>query len=158
MQRPRLCAGKRPSGAGRPVENAGRPPHDQEGLSGALGPAAGKYGRLFSENDIMSDLPVDPFAAGGLEAFAAEFRAGRVTSEAVTRAYLERIEKLEGRPVAFESDAADSATATARARDALIKTGADLGPLMGVPIAIKDVFVISGMPAPRVGSNLELPG
>lgn len=105
----------------------------------------------------MSDLPVDPFAAGGLEAFAAEFRAGRVTSEAVTRAYLERIEKLDARLGAFESVAADSAIATARAMDALIKTGADLGPLMGVPIAIKDVFVISGMPAPRVGSNLELP-
>src|SRR5690606_41955196 len=95
MQRPRLCAGKRPSGAGRPVENAGRPPHDQEGLSGALGPAAGKYGRLFSENDIMSDLPVDPFAAVGLEAFAAEFRSGRVTSGSDTLSYLELIENLD---------------------------------------------------------------
>lgn len=105
----------------------------------------------------MNDLPVDPFSEGGLEQFAKDFRAGKVTSEAVTKTYLARIEKLDAKLQAFESIAKDSAIATAKAMDLLIKSGTDLGPLMGVPIAVKDVFLISGMPKPHVGSNMQLP-
>ena len=105
----------------------------------------------------MSDIPLDPFNENGLEGFAKDFRAGKVTSEEVTRIYLERIEKLDAKLQAYESVAAENALATARAMDLLIKSGTDLGPLMGVPVAIKDVFLISQMPRPRVGSNMELP-
>jgi aspartyl-tRNA(Asn)/glutamyl-tRNA(Gln) amidotransferase subunit A len=105
----------------------------------------------------MNELPVDPFAQRGLEGFAEDFRAGNITSEAVTRQYLERIQKLDPKLGAFESVAAESAIATAKAMDLLIQTGTDLGPLMGVPVAIKDVFVIANMPAPKVGSNATLP-
>lgn len=109
-------------------------------------------------NDLpVKDLPTDPFSQGGLEQFAQDFREGKVTSEAVTRAYLARIDKLDPKLEAFESVATDSALATAKAMDLLIKSGTDLGPLMGVPIAIKDVFLIAGMPAPHVGSNMKLP-
>ncbi|NYT65413.1 amidase [Alcaligenaceae bacterium] len=105
----------------------------------------------------MNDLPLDPFSEGGLEGFAKDFRAGKTTSEAVTKVYLERIQALDTKLGAFENVAADSALATARAMDLLIQAGTDLGPLMGVPVAIKDVFVISGMPKPKVGSNITLP-
>ncbi|PLC52126.1 amidase [Pollutimonas nitritireducens] len=105
----------------------------------------------------MKDLPLDPFSESGLEGFAKDFRAGKVTSEEVTKIYLERIEKLDSKLQAYESVAAESALATARAMDLLIKSGTDLGPLMGVPVAIKDVFLISHMPRPHVGSNMELP-
>jgi len=105
----------------------------------------------------MSNLPVDPFQARGLEGFAQDFRAGKVTSEAVTKLYLERIKALDPKLGAFESVATESALATARAMDLLIQSGTDLGPLMGVPVAIKDVFVIANMPAPKVGSNAPLP-
>ena len=105
----------------------------------------------------MTDLPVDPLAAGGITQFAKDFREGKVTSEAVTRSYLTRIEKLDTKFQAFESVATETALATAKAMDALMQTGTDLGPLMGVPVAIKDVFVIAGMPKPHVGSNMALP-
>lgn len=105
----------------------------------------------------MSDLPLDPCKEHGLEGFAKDFRAGKVTSEAVTKIYLERIQKLDPKLGAFESVATESALATARAMDLLIQSGTDLGPLMGVPVAVKDVFVISNMPAPKVGSNAPLP-
>ncbi|MVW79036.1 amidase [Bordetella sp. 02P26C-1] len=105
----------------------------------------------------MSDLPVDPFAERGLEGFAQDFRAGKVTSEAVTRQYLERIKQLDPKLGAFETVAGESAIATARAMDLLMQSGTDLGPLMGVPVAIKDVFVIANMPGPKVGSNITLP-
>lgn len=105
----------------------------------------------------MNTLVADPFEEGGLEQFAKDFRAGKVTSEAVTTAYLQRIEALDPKLQAFESVAKDSALATAKAMDMLIKSGTDLGPLMGVPIAVKDVFLIAGMPKPHVGSNMQLP-
>lgn len=105
----------------------------------------------------MNDLPLDPLKERGLEGFAQDFRAGKVTSEEVTQAYLERIERLDGKLGAYEYVAADTALATARAMDLLIKSGTDLGPLMGVPVAVKDVFRIAQMPGPFVGSNLQLP-
>jgi aspartyl-tRNA(Asn)/glutamyl-tRNA(Gln) amidotransferase subunit A len=39
--------------------------------------------------------------------------------------------------------------------DRLLATGTDLGPLMGVPIAIKDLFTVSGMPT-TAGSDLDI--
>lgn len=105
----------------------------------------------------MSDLPQDPFIERSLEDFAKSFRAGTITSEAVTKAYLARIEQLDGKLGAFEYVAADTALAAARAMDALIQAGTDLGPLMGVPVAIKDVFNVTNMPKPKVGSNTKIP-
>lgn len=105
----------------------------------------------------MSDLPLDPFGKGGLEGFAKDFREGKVTSEAVTRSYIERIKKLDPKLGAYEATAFDSALSTAKAMDMLIQSGTDLGPLMGVPIAVKDVFIIANMPRPKVGSNTQVP-
>ena len=105
----------------------------------------------------MNDLPADPFEDGGLETFAQGFRAGTVTSTAVTQAYLERIAALDPKWGAFEYVSSDTALNTAKAMDLLIQSGTDLGPLMGVPVAIKDVFQITGMPKPHVGSNMQLP-
>jgi aspartyl-tRNA(Asn)/glutamyl-tRNA(Gln) amidotransferase subunit A len=105
----------------------------------------------------MNGLIDDPFSGKGLEGFAMDFRAGKMTSEAVTKIYLERIDRLDPKLQAFEHVATESALATARAMDMLIENGTDLGPLMGVPIAIKDVFMIRGMPPPRVGSNMNMP-
>ncbi|MFA7668326.1 MAG: amidase [Burkholderiaceae bacterium] len=102
-------------------------------------------------------VPGDPLSSIGLEGFVQAFRAGTVTSEQVTRAYLDRIEALDGKLGAFQHVAAESAIATARAMDALRESGVWLGPLMGVPIGIKDIFVIDGMPGPKVGSRMELP-
>src|SRR5690606_39801694 len=50
------------------------------------------------------------------------------------------------------------ALATARAMDALRAAGTDLGPLMGVPVAVKDVFAIDGFPTPTAGSLMDFSG
>ncbi|RTZ41558.1 amidase [Candidimonas sp. SYP-B2681] len=104
-----------------------------------------------------ADHLADPLAYRGLAGFAEDFRAGRVTSLAVTQAYLARIDAWDGKLGAFQHVAHASALATAKAIDALYAAGTYLGPLMGVPVAIKDVFTIHGMPAPKVGSRMQLP-
>ena len=103
----------------------------------------------------MTTLPSDPLAEGGIGNFAEQLRAGGVTCEQATRAYLARIEALDGRLGTFQHVAADAALATARAMDALLASGTDLGPLMGVPVGVKDIFAVEGM-ATTAGSNVDV--
>lgn len=103
----------------------------------------------------MSSLPADPFLRGGIVNFAEQLRRGQTSSEAVTEAFLDRIEGLDSRLGAFEYLAKDRALESARAIDRLLKCGTDLGPLMGVPVAVKDLFAVEGMPT-TAGSYLEV--
>jgi aspartyl-tRNA(Asn)/glutamyl-tRNA(Gln) amidotransferase subunit A len=91
-------------------------------------------------------LPADPLEPGGIVAFGDRLRRGEVTAEAAVGDYLARIEALDGRLGAYQHVAAESALETARALDRLLAAGTDLGPLMGVPVAIKDIFAVDGMP------------
>ncbi len=80
---------------------------------------------------------------------SASLTAGEVSSQEVTQAHLDRIEEVDGgeRGVhAFLHLAAEQALATARAVDAARARGEQLHPLAGVPIALKDVMVATGMP------------
>ncbi|MSO54518.1 MAG: amidase [Rhodospirillales bacterium] len=99
-------------------------------------------------------LPVDPLATGGLRDFAQAFRDGRITAEAATKAYLDRIAILDPKLGAYQH-VNGNALAQARAMDALRAVGTDLGPLMGVPIAIKDLIAVDGMPT-TAGSHLDV--
>lgn len=94
----------------------------------------------------MTRIPEDPFDHGGIATFAEDLRAGRASSEAVTVACLERIEALDRKLGAFQHVAAEQAVQAAQAVDNLLKAGTDLGPLMGVPVAVKDIFAVEGMP------------
>ena len=77
---------------------------------------------------------------------AAAVRNGEVTAAEVTDAHLARIEQVEPQVRAFLHVAADQARAAARAVDERRATGAELGPLAGVPLALKDVFTTIDMP------------
>lgn len=103
----------------------------------------------------VTTLDPDPLKDGGLIAFARRLRAGELSAEAATRAYLARIERLDPKLGAFERVSADMALRQARAVDALLAAGVDLGPLMGVPVAVKDLFAIDGLPV-TVGSRVPL--
>ena len=94
----------------------------------------------------MTSCPQDPLARGGVAGFAADLRAGRTTSAAATRAFLDRIEALDPRLGSFQHVAGEQAMAAAAAMDALLAAGTDLGPLMGVPVGIKDIYAVEGMP------------
>ncbi len=103
----------------------------------------------------MPTLPPDPLDTGGIGGFGARLRTGAVTAAEVTEAYLARIERLDPRLGAYQHVAADTALATARALDGLLAAGVDLGPLMGVPVAVKDIFAVEGMPT-RAGSEIDV--
>lgn len=103
----------------------------------------------------MGNLENDPLGAGGLAEFAVALRAGSISSETATQAYLARIQKLNPRLGAYQYVAVESAVETARAMDLLLSAGIDLGPLMGVPIAIKDLIAVDGMPT-TAGTLLDV--
>jgi aspartyl-tRNA(Asn)/glutamyl-tRNA(Gln) amidotransferase subunit A len=103
----------------------------------------------------VASLPEDPLQGGTLADFARRLRRGEISAESATRAYLERIALL-GRVNAFVHVAADRALEQARAMDRLLAAGTDLGPLMGVPVAVKDLLTVDGMPLPTCGSRVDI--
>lgn len=107
---------------------------------------------------MNNNLLSEQLFTGGITQFAQDFRNGKISSEQLTSQYLEKIKALDSKFDAYEYIDEEGALSMARAMDLLIKSGTDLGPLMGLPIAIKDVFTIDGMPSPKVGSNLDLSG
>jgi aspartyl-tRNA(Asn)/glutamyl-tRNA(Gln) amidotransferase subunit A len=90
---------------------------------------------------MSSDLT--RMTAAGIAALVA---AGDVSAAEVTRAHLDRIEAVDERVHAFLHVAADSALQAARAVDDQRAAGQPLGPLAGVPLALKDVFTTKDMP------------
>ncbi|HMT50502.1 MAG TPA: Asp-tRNA(Asn)/Glu-tRNA(Gln) amidotransferase subunit GatA [Dietzia sp.] len=86
---------------------------------------------------------------------AARIAAREVSSEEVTRAHLERIAEVDGESNAFLHVGADEALAAARAVDARLAAGEELGPLAGVPIALKDVFTTTDAPTTCGSRMLE---
>ncbi|MEW6750192.1 MAG: Asp-tRNA(Asn)/Glu-tRNA(Gln) amidotransferase subunit GatA [Candidatus Latescibacterota bacterium] len=70
--------------------------------------------------------------------------AGQVSSRQVTTAVLERIEALEPQIHAYISVDPEGALRQADAADAQRAQGRQLGPLAGVPLAIKDLICVEG--------------
>src|SRR5271169_4737036 len=83
---------------------------------------------------------------------------GEVSAVAVIEAALARIEKLNPLLNAFTDITAARARKQAAAIDAARAAGVELGPLAGVPFAVKNLFDVAGLPT-RAGSsiNRELP-
>lgn len=71
-------------------------------------------------------------------------RAGKLSSEALTQAYLERLEKLGPRLGAVVTTLRDRAVQEARAADAELRAGRWRGPLHGVPYGVKDLLAARG--------------
>ena len=69
---------------------------------------------------------------------------GRVSASELTAAYLARIERLDPRLHAFVSVYAEDAIAAAAAADQARRAGHAVGPLHGVPVAVKDIVDICG--------------
>ena len=95
----------------------------------------------------IGEEPADGNLARMTATEAAEaIRAGRITSEALVRACLDRIAALEERIGAWAFLDPGLALEQARAADRARREGKPLGPLHGVPVGVKDIFDTKDMP------------
>jgi len=100
-------------------------------------------------------MGIESFFGSGLDSYAHALRTGRFTIEEATRACLTRIAETNEKLESFVHVAEESAVDTAAALDRLLRSGTDLGPLMGVPLGVKDLYAVAGMPT-GLGSRVKL--
>ncbi len=86
---------------------------------------------------------------------AAAIASGEVSAVEVAQAHLDRIAKVDDRINAFLHVDAEGALAAARAVDAKRAAGERLGPLAGVPLALKDLFTTHNVPTTCGSKILE---
>lgn len=84
-----------------------------------------------------------------------KFRRGEISPVEVTRACLERIEKLNPSLNAFITVMAEWALAEARTAEEEIRRGEWRGPLHGIPIALKDLIDTAGVRTTAATALLE---
>jgi aspartyl-tRNA(Asn)/glutamyl-tRNA(Gln) amidotransferase subunit A len=92
-------------------------------------------------------------AFASIVALVPRLAAKEISPVEVTEAILARIERYEPALNAFITVTADSARQAALAAEAAIMAGNKLGPLQGIPIAIKDLYATRGV-ATTYGSPL----
>jgi len=88
-------------------------------------------------------MPADPQT---IAALARRLRAGEVTSEAVTTDCLTAIAQRNTATSAYITVTAELALAQARQADRERAAGLERGPLHGVPISLKDLLDVAGLP------------
>ncbi|QSB06552.1 Asp-tRNA(Asn)/Glu-tRNA(Gln) amidotransferase subunit GatA [Natronoglycomyces albus] len=86
---------------------------------------------------------------------AEAIRSGEHSAREVTQAFLDRIDALDGTIGAFLHVNHAGALATADEVDRAREAGEELGPLAGVPIAVKDIFCTQDMPTTAASKILE---
>jgi aspartyl-tRNA(Asn)/glutamyl-tRNA(Gln) amidotransferase subunit A len=84
---------------------------------------------------------------------AAQIRAGALSPVTLAEASLARIAALDKHLHAFIATTGDRALAEARAAETLLRGGHDLGPLHGIPYAVKDLYDVTGV-ATTAGTRL----
>ncbi len=90
----------------------------------------------------MPDIGLTRKSAGEL---AALIRTRKISPVEVLDAHLAVIARINPRLNAFVTLAAEPARAAAQAAEAMVRSGAQLGPLHGLPVAIKDVTLTAGI-------------
>lgn len=87
---------------------------------------------------------------------ARELREGKASSVALIEEAQANYVKHEPALNAYKTWNGETAAVQAQAAELLFKSGMDFGPLMGLPISVKDLFGVPGMPV-FAGSDTALP-
>lgn len=83
-----------------------------------------------------------------------KIRTGVITSSQLVNACIERIEATDSAINAWQYFEPDKVREDAKSRDALRQGGGALGPLHGIPVALKDIFDTDDMPT-ELGSPIH---
>ena len=94
-----------------------------------------------------ADLPDDDesIAFAPVAHLACWIRSGTLSSSRLTEIYLKRIETFAGGLECYVTVAAEQARDEAEKMDVLTRSGKNLGPLHGIPYALKDIFDARGL-------------
>lgn len=95
-------------------------------------------------SDASGSRPAELHYMGLLE-LAEKLRKRELSPVEVTHAQLARIAALDSKLMAFETITADRAMAQAKVAEAEITARRYLGPLHGIPVAVKDLFFTNGV-------------
>ncbi|WP_043829852.1 amidase [Muricoccus aerilatus] len=87
-----------------------------------------------------------PLHSLGVTEIGAAYREGTLTPPRLLRHLLDRIERLDQRVHAFIQVDAEAAMLAAEAAGAEIARGRARGPLHGIPVGIKDIIDVAGLP------------
>ena len=96
----------------------------------------------------------EPLHALGAHALRDALTSGRASARAIAEASLAQIAEVDPRLGAFTDVTAERALRRADAIDARRARGETLGPLAGVPFAVKNLFDVAGLPT-RAGSKIN---
>jgi len=103
----------------------------------------------------MPDLMGNDLTRQNASTLAAAIAQGDVSAEEVTKAHLDRIAEVDPQVHAFLYVDSEDALTTARGVDAKRARGDQLGALAGVPLALKDVLTMKGVPTTCGSKILE---
>jgi len=93
----------------------------------------------------LDGLPEEELHYLTIEELGRRFRSGALSPVEVTQAYLDRIRSLQAATSAYVTVTEDRALADARASESMLRAGNDLGPLHGIPVALKDLCDTAGI-------------
>ncbi|MDR1432616.1 MAG: Asp-tRNA(Asn)/Glu-tRNA(Gln) amidotransferase subunit GatA [Propionibacteriaceae bacterium] len=99
--------------------------------------------------------PENPLLRATAAQLAKLISTGEVSAREIADAHLQRIAEVDGEVAAFLSIDAERARHTADQVDAKRMGGERLGPLAGVPLALKDIFTYQGLPTTCASRMLE---
>ena len=88
----------------------------------------------------------DSLSFANLTELGAKIRTKSLSPVDLCEHFLQRIDRFNPKLNAYLAVAADRAMATARAAEAAIGGGQYLGPLHGIPVALKDLIDVAGLP------------
>ncbi len=102
---------------------------------------------------MTDSQPTHDLFAQGIRPWAARIRQGSLTFRQTVEYCLQRVAENQSLD-AFECLDSERALASAGALDSVRQHGTDLGPLMGLPMGVKDIMVVEGLPTTN-GSNAD---
>ncbi|MDA3627280.1 amidase [Saccharopolyspora sp. WRP15-2] len=90
--------------------------------------------------------PAGFFSNRTITELADQLRAGETSAVELTRAALHAIEQFDSELNAFVTVDREGAVQAAEKADAELAEGQDRGPLHGIPVAVKDIIEVAGLP------------